>query len=279
VTGRQATVTRSRRGVAVPAVAAAPATPPPVLGGLPPVLRQELIDELNKIERHYREGRWEPAELDGGRLTEVVYSIVKGHLDAKMPGRSSKPAQMVQAIQRLEGYPASAGPRSMRILIPRVLLGILDIRNDRDVGHVGGEVPSNHMDATYVLNAAKWLVAELVRIFHQVDISTATEFVEALIERDTPAVWEVVPGVKRVLNTKMSVRDRVLLLLHASPGPVRDTDLRDWSEYSNAARFRSGILGGLHDEKFIDYETATGLVRLSETGARYVEARLPAWKV
>jgi hypothetical protein len=46
--------------------------PPAVLGGLPEVLRRELIDELNKIERHYREGRWEPAELDGGRLAEVV---------------------------------------------------------------------------------------------------------------------------------------------------------------------------------------------------------------
>ena len=35
------------------------------------------------------------------------------------------------------------------------------------------------------MNAAKWLVAELVRIFHQVDVATATEFVEALIERDS----------------------------------------------------------------------------------------------
>lgn len=253
--------------------------PPAVLGGLPAVLRRELIDELNKIERHYREGRWEPAELDAGRLAEVVYSIVKGHLDGKMPPKSYKPALMVQAIQKLEQYPATAGPRSLRILIPRVLLGVLDIRNDRDVGHVGGEVPSNHMDATYVLGAAKWLVAELVRVFHQVDVRTATAFVEALIERDTPAVWEVVPGTKRVLNTKMGAEDKVLLLLHSTPGPVKDADLRDWCEYSNATRFRNSILGGLHDKKLVDYERSTGLVRLSEPGARYVEAQLPAWKV
>ncbi len=278
MTGRRATAARTSRPVA--AVAAAPAaSPPPVLGGLPPVLRQELVDELNKIERHYREGRWEPAELDGGRLTEVVYSIVKGALDGKMPAKSYKPGQMVQAIQKLEDYPATAGLRSLRVLIPRVLLGVLDIRNDRDVGHMGGEVPSNHMDATYVLGAAKWLVAELVRVFHQVDVPTATEFVEALIERDTPAVWEVVPGTKRVLNTKMNVRDKVLLLLHSTPGPVKDADLCDWAEYGNWTRFRKDILGGLHDDKLVDYEAATGLVRLSELGVRYVEARLPAWVV
>lgn len=261
---------------------AAPSTPAPaVLGGLPEVLRGELIDELNKIERHFREGRWEPAELDGGRLAEVVYSIVKGQLDGAMPDRSSKPDNFVNEIKKLENYPAKDEPgnRALRILIPRVLLGIVDIRNDRDVGHVGAEVPSNHMDATYVVGAAKWLVAELIRIFHRVDVKTATAFVEALIERDTPAVWEVVPGTKRVLNTKMNVRDKVLLLLHSTPGPVKDADLRDWTEYANAARFRTSILAGLHDDKLVDYERAKGLVRLSEPGARYVEARLPAWAV
>lgn len=272
------TATRPRRVVVTPAPAA-PASPPAVLGGLPPVLRGELIEELNKIERHYREGRWEPAELDGGRLTEVVYSIVKGRLDGRMPLKAYKPKQMVQELQRLEAYPASAGPRSLRVLIPRVLLGVLDIRNDRDVGHMGGEVPSNHMDATYVLGAAKWLVAELVRVFHQVDVTTATEFVEALIERDTPAVWEVVPGTKRVLNTKVTVREKVLLLAHSTAGPVSDANLRDWTEYANFARFRSLILGGLHDDKLIDYDPKTGLVRLSELGVRYVEVRLPAWAV
>jgi hypothetical protein len=272
------TAARPKRVASPPAPRAA-ASPPAVLGGLPPVLRGELIAELNKIERHHREGRWEPAELDGGRLTEVVYSIVKGHLDGKMPPKSYKPKFMVQSLQKLESYPTTSGPRSMRILIPRVLLGVLDIRNDRDVGHVGGEVPSNHMDATYVLGAAKWLVAELVRIFHQVDITTATEFVKALIERETPAVWEVVPGTKRVLNTKMAVREKVLLLAHSTPGPVADVDLRAWAEYSNAARFRSVILGGLHDDKLIDYDQKSGFVRLSELGVRYVEARLPAWSV
>ena len=92
-------------------------------------------------------------------------------------------------------------------------------------------------------------------------------------------MWEVVPGTKRVLNTKMSVRDKVFLLLHSTPGPVKDADLRDWTEYANASRFRTWILAGLHDDKLVDYERPSGLVRLSEPAARYVEARLPASKV
>lgn len=270
------TMARPRRRASSPGPPTAPASPSAVLGGLPPTLRKELVDELSKIVLHYREGRWEPAELDAGRLTEVVYSIAKGYLDRKMPAKAYKPKQMVQAIQRLESYPASAGPRSMRVTIPRVLLGVVDIRNDRDVGHVGAEVSSNHMDATYVLGAAKWLVAELVRIFHQVDVTTATDFVEALIERPTPAVWAVA-GVKRVILPGASMSDRVLLLLDSTVAPVLDTDLRTWVAYSNLSVFRRNVLVGLHDENMVHYDQKTGLVHLSPLGSRYVAAKLSDW--
>ena len=77
-----ATRTPPRKASASPTASAAVATPSAgaalVLAGIPDGLRTELVEELNKIARHFREGRWEPAELDGGRLCEIVYSIVKG---------------------------------------------------------------------------------------------------------------------------------------------------------------------------------------------------------
>jgi hypothetical protein len=45
---------------------------------LPQSLRDELFDEFDKITRNYREGRWEASELDGGRFSEVAYSILLG---------------------------------------------------------------------------------------------------------------------------------------------------------------------------------------------------------
>jgi hypothetical protein len=268
-----------RRAPGRPAAVAAtaPASGSAVLGGLPAILRKELVEELNKIERHFREGRWEPAELDGGRLCEIVYSIVRGQLDSAMPARAYKPADLVGEIKALERTPAAAGPRSMRITIPRVLLGIVEIRNDRDVGHVGGEVSPSLMDASYVVGGAKWLVAELIRFYHQVNTTVATAFVEALIVRDTPAVWSVA-DVKRVLVPGLSMRDRVLLLLDSTPGAVADTDLRLWSEYTNLSVFRRKVLAPLDDDALVHYDRSTGFVYLSPVGARYVSAKLPTWK-
>ena len=43
-----------------------------------------------------------------------------------------------------------------------MIVALYEIRNDRGVGHTGGDVDPNHMDASMVLAGAKWLVAELV---------------------------------------------------------------------------------------------------------------------
>jgi hypothetical protein len=87
---------------------------------------------------------------------------------------------MVDACRQLE-QASSTFPRSIKVQIPRVLLALYEVRNNRGVGHVGGEVNPNHMDASMVLHSSKWLVAELVRIFHNVDTAIATAVVEALL--------------------------------------------------------------------------------------------------
>ena len=66
-----------------------------------------------------------------------------------------------------------------------MLFALYEIRNSRGVGHVGGDVDANHMDAEFVLSAAKWVVAELVRLFHSTDVNIATEVVDALVDKDS----------------------------------------------------------------------------------------------
>lgn len=262
-----------------PAPTPAPAAPAAlsaasVLANLPPELRAELLTELIGVEQSYREGRWKPAELDGGRLCEVVYSILKGHVDGRMPVATLKVSNFPQLCKDLES--AKGFPQSIRITIPRMLIALYELRNNRGVGHVSGEVNPNHMDATVVLAMSKWLVADVVRFFHNVDTETATELVDALIERDTPLVWEV-NGTKRVLHTGLSSRDKTLLLLHATPRAVAEVTLRGWIEAKNTTQYRSDIIERLHREKLVEYDSTARTVTLSPTGRRYVETSLAKW--
>lgn len=75
------------------------------LSGIPTGLRKPLLEEYNKLAKHYREGRWEPAELNGGKLCEIVYTILKGYVDGSFPDAPSKPGNMVEACRALESVP------------------------------------------------------------------------------------------------------------------------------------------------------------------------------
>jgi hypothetical protein len=239
-----------------------------VLSGLPPKLRAELLEAFNEIVRNYREGRWEPAELNGGKLSEVVYSIVRGLIDGGFPPSASKPKDMLRACQAMEQTPAQAASRSVRIQIPRLLVALYEIRNNRSVGHVGGDVDPNHMDALVVLQMAKWLLAELVRVLHGVSIREATAVVESVSDRTIPVIWEVA-GRKRVLRTDLSMRDKSLLLLHATPGAVR------WVEHSNPSVYRRDILRVAHRARLVEYDEAVRAVEISPLGIAYVEKHVP----
>src|SRR6266851_8841323 len=99
--------------------------PSALLPSIPGMLRTALIEALSEICTNYAERRWEPSELNGGKLCEVVYCILQGALTGAFPSSATKPPNMLLACQALERLPANAsrmGDRSLRILIPRLLV-------------------------------------------------------------------------------------------------------------------------------------------------------------
>lgn len=244
------------------------------LTGIPMGLQTPLLQAFNSVVRNFREGRWEPAELNGGKLCEVVYTILQGHISGKFAPKPTKPGNFVNACKMLEQANASTFSHAVRIQIPRTLIALYAMRSNRGVAHAGGEVNPNHMDAVCVVYTAKWIMAELVRIFHDVDTSEATKVVDALVDRTLPLIWEVGDN-KRVLDTKLSMKDKMLVLLYASADPVSESDLVRWIEHSNPSVFRRDVLRKAHDMKLIEYDEDNKLVYLSPIGITYVEERVP----
>src|SRR5262245_2459260 len=97
------------------------------LARIPAGLRGELIAVFRAILKNLREERWEPAELNGGKLCEIVYSILRGHVDGTFPAAAQKPQNMYDACRALE-HANSSFPRSVRIQIPRMLIALYEIR-------------------------------------------------------------------------------------------------------------------------------------------------------
>lgn len=240
-----------------------------LLNSLPDGLRVPLLDSYNEIQKNYRETRWEPSELNGGKLCEIIYTIIKGYADGNYPTKPSKPRNMVLACQNMENENPLL-PRSIRIQIPRMIIFLYEIRNNRGVGHSGGDVNPNHMDANAVLYMSKWLMSELVRIFHKVDTTRATEIIDSIVERKFSLVWEI-NGVKRILNQSLTMKDKTLILLYHSKNYVDEADLIKWLEHSNPSVLRRDVLRKLHKNKFIEFDEGKRTLHLSPKGTKYVE--------
>jgi hypothetical protein len=154
------------------------------------------------------------------------------------------------------------------------MLSVLyEIRNNRGVGHVGGDVNPNFQDATAVYQMASWVMAELIRIFHQVSLTEAQQIVDALVERKHPIVWQD-GNVRRVLNPTLPKGDQAMLLLYSVGAAVDDRELANWVEYSNLTQFRNRILIPLHAGRFVEYDRTLKTVKLTPRGSADVEGRL-----
>jgi len=252
--------------------------PRKLLAAIPSALRDPLLDEYRTIASNYAEHRWGPSELTGGRFSEVVFTILEGEISGTFASAPSKPSNMRNACLNLEGQPNTGKPgdRSIRVLIPRTLLTLYEVRNNRNVGHVGGDVDPNMMDATVVFALASWVLAELIRIYHAVGTAEAQEAVDALSERKLPLVWSPGGDLKRVLDTSLSASDQTLLILHQSVGWVSEQDLFNSVEYSNASVYRSKVIGKLHKERMIEHDKAGKRARISPKGSGYVEKEIVA---
>lgn len=247
-----------------------------VFSNLPSELRKELVDCYQAIITNYAEARWEPAELNGGKFCEIVYSIIHGALIGTFPSRSKKPQNLVDACRALESMTATpnlVGNRSLRIQIPRLLPYLYEIRNNRGVGHVGGDVDPNAADSSVVVATSSWVMAELVRIFHGSSLTEAQEVVDALVARRHPLVWSV-NKTKRVLDPTLKKADQVLLLLYSESGWTDIENLRSWVEYANKTNFKSNVLSPLHKARWIEYSQPNDLARITPKGSMEVEVRL-----
>jgi hypothetical protein len=243
-----------------------------LLGIVPTALEDELFEKFREIERNFREHRWEPAELNGGKLCEVAYCILRGHADGNFPLKSYKPPNFYDACLKMEKEPASLG-RSVRVQLPRMLIALYEIRNNRNVGHVGGGVDPNHMDAVCVLHMSKWVVAEFVRIFHGVTLPQASALVEAFSEREVALIWDA-GRVRRVLDNTLSMLEKTLVLLFGSAQPLSEATLVASLEHSIPSVYRRDVLRRAHRDRLIEYDEQARTAKISPLGIRRVETKI-----
>jgi hypothetical protein len=218
-----------------------------------------LLNAYREIEENYVLRRWKASELDAGHFVEAARRLIEYELTSSYTPISQKLPNFNDTV--LKSYENGSGDESFRILIPRALKSVYNIRNKRGVGHIAGVSP-NEMDSTYILCTVKWVLAELVRLASGLNVQETQKLVNSITERKMELLWKD-NDITRILDKSLKAREQILVLLY-DQSPRRDEELQSIIEYSNKSKFR-GILKKLHGQRLIEY-MADGKCILSPKG-------------
>ena len=211
----------------------------------------ELVDALlqayKEIESNFVLRKWKASELDAGHFVEAARRIIESELTGKFTPISQKLNNFSEAV--LKSYEQASGDESLRILIPRVLKAIYNIRNKRGVGHIGSVSP-NEMDSTLILYSTKWVLAEFIRLASGIASDKAQAIVDKVIERRIELIWKH-GDITRILAEKLKAEEKIIVLLF-DESPQMDEKLLAIIEYSNVTTFNK-ILKRLHSDRLIEF--------------------------
>jgi hypothetical protein len=130
-------------------------------------LATQLIEEASSIEEVFILRKWKYSELDGGRFSEVAaritYSIDSGNLS-----RAKSVDDCLRYIdndQVAHNFPE----RQAAIHLAKVVRAVYKLRSQRGAVHVSPTYTANEIDSRFVIEAVRWILAELLRLFVTAD--------------------------------------------------------------------------------------------------------------
>lgn len=180
--------------------------------GLPTRVTQELLAEYVEVKRRYHLGDHRPTEVGGGRFAEAALRVIEHELFGKFtPLSKNLPSLNAQRLAQFES--ATHSNESLRIHVPRALFLIYAMRNKRDAAHLNDGIDPNLQDATYVVGVLDWILAEFVRLYHNVSAAVAQATIDDLVTREVPVVEEI-DGQPVLSKHNLSVGDTILVFLY-----------------------------------------------------------------
>jgi len=239
----------------------------------PKTLISKMTHHYAKLKSSFTQNALEPGELNGAKFAEVIFRLIQCATDPQhhyTPLRQSL-SPVDTLVTQFQQLPKTFDD-SLRLHIPRLLRAIYGIRSKRGVGHTG-EVDANIMDATLVIAVCDWVMAELVRLYHDCSADEAQSIVNRLVKRSIPVIYDR-DNIKTLLR-QMPYDEATLLFLHYEcEKDIPIGDLCKWVGYTNITIFRKSILQKLHTEKKIYLDEEARICRILPPGLRYVEENI-----
>lgn len=179
-------------------------------------LAEQLVREFVSLERRFIQRDWEPTELDAGQFAEILARILF-HLDSGTLNPSKKFDDCLKYIEDEPpcGRNHAIQPRSTATHIAKALRCTYKFRSDRGAVHISPTYSANHLDSRFMVECARWCMAETVRWLSAGKPSheEAAKIIRELLQFEVPAVGKYGDRVM-VQRTDLKCEEEILILLH-----------------------------------------------------------------
>ncbi|ABQ35706.1 hypothetical protein [Bradyrhizobium sp. BTAi1] len=177
-----------------------------------PKLLADLLTNYENLVARAQRGDLDGALAASGKFVEHTLRTVEFIRSGTAPPEIKSALQTVKDIEK-----DGALPEGLRLLVPRIAHSMIyDVRSKRGAIHVK-EVDPRAIDVALSVQAASWVVAELLRQFHSDDEASVNLALQNLMRPHIPFIEQF--GDEFVVTRKVSA-DCELLLLLARVGPV-----------------------------------------------------------
>jgi hypothetical protein len=179
---------------------------------LPPKLVDELLEAHAEAKRNFYLGGLRLSEVEGGRFCEAAFRLLEFIASGSFTPLGTQ-LKTEKVILALENLPKGSHPDAVRLHIPRALRLVYDVRNQRDAAHLADGIDPNLQDATMVISVLDWVLAEFIRLYHNVTANEAHDLVSQIVTRAVPVVQDFKDFLK-ILKPNLAVREHCLVLLY-----------------------------------------------------------------
>ena len=143
----------------------------------------DLLDTFEKVVSRYHKGDIEGCLVAAGRFVEHTFPALEFITSGIAPPEIKSPAATAKKIEADKSL-----PESIRVLVPRVALGmVFDIRSKRGAVHVK-EIDPRYIDAALAVHAASWVIAEFLRLYHNSAEDVVARAIQTLMRGHIPFV-------------------------------------------------------------------------------------------
>jgi len=177
------------------------------------ILTEQLLSEFESLEKRFILRDWGPATLDGGQFAEaaarILYHQDSGNLRHRRP--VNKCLEYIEDPTNNNNHYVTDLKSVLHLC--KVIRTIYKFRSDRGAVHIDPNYTANHIDAKLVLENARWVLAEILRLFWINNPKEVASAIRQLVQFEIPVIGEY-EGKLIVQRTDCTTEEEILILLH-----------------------------------------------------------------